>query len=220
MLPAIKTFTREPHESDRYRQQIQHILHLSARERRIVTALGPGLQFIAAAGLVLVLWLMSGQINSRSPAEMVSFLLYAALLTNPVSALANLYGQSRQASGALERLSAVLSEQIEPQAHIGTELPPVRGEIEFHDVSFGYPGRPPVLQNLDLHIRAGETVALTGPNGAGKSTLAHLLMRLMAPGARPHPHRRHRHRRRHAAEPARAHRRGAAARAAVQRHRA
>jgi ATP-binding cassette subfamily B protein len=61
-------------------------------------------------------------------------------------------------------------------------LPPVRGDIEFQRRhGFAYPGRPPALDGISLHIRAGETIALTGANGAGKSTLAHLLMRLMAP---------------------------------------
>ena len=181
MLPTIKTFTREPHESARYRQQIHHILHLSAQERLIATALGPALQFLAAAGIVLVLWLMSEQASSRTPAEMVSFLLYAALLTRPISALADLYGQIRKASGALERLGQVLIERPEPLMQAGHVLPWVKGEIEFHDVSFSYPGRPPVLEELYLHIHAGETVAITGPNGAGKSTIAHLLMRLIDP---------------------------------------
>jgi subfamily B ATP-binding cassette protein MsbA len=59
----------------------------------------------------------------------------------------------------------------------------VRGEIEFRDVSFAYPGRAPVLEHFKLRIEAGETVAITGENGAGKSTLVHLLMRLHAPDA-------------------------------------
>jgi ATP-binding cassette, subfamily B, bacterial len=182
MLPAIKTFTREAHESGRYRQQIHRILHLSAQERCIVTALGPLLQFLAAASMVLVLWLMSTQLQNRSPAEMVSFLLYAALLTRPVSALADLYGQSRQVSGTLERLGQVFTEATEPLLQVGHVMPKVRGEIVFDSLSFSYPGRKPVFQHLKLHIQAGETVALTGPNGAGKSTIAHLLMRLVEPG--------------------------------------
>src|SRR6185369_15854080 len=56
-------------------------------------------------------------------------------------------------------------------------------EVEFHNVSFAYPGRPAALRDIKLQIRAGETVALTGENGAGKSTLAHLLMRLHEPDA-------------------------------------
>ena len=183
MLPAIKTYTREAQESERYRQKIHHILHLSAEQRRIYAALGPTLQFLAAAGMVFVLWLMSGQMAERSPADMVSFLLYAALLTRPVSALADVYGQTRQAGGALQRLRQVLTETPEPLAQAGHKLLAVDGEIEFRDVRFAYPGRAPVLDRFNLHIRAGETVAITGENGAGKSTLVHLLMRLHEPAS-------------------------------------
>jgi len=183
MLPAIKAFTRESRESARYRQQVDRILRLSTEERRIAAALSPALQFLAAAGIVLVLWLMSEQMQDRSPAGMVSFLLYAGLLTRPVSALADLYGQARQAHGALARLQQVLTEPREPLAHAGQALPVVCGDIEFRDVSFAYPGRPPVLQRFNLQVRAGETVAITGANGSGKSTLVHLLMRLHEPAS-------------------------------------
>ena len=183
MLPAIKAFTREPLESARYRDKIESILHLSNQERLIYAALGPCVQFLAAAGMVLILWQLSGPMAGRSPAEIVSFLLYATLLTRPVSALADVYGQTRQAQGALERLSAVLTELPEPADAGAQTLPPVRGEIEFQAVRFAYPGRPAALDGVNLHIRAGETIALTGANGAGKSTLAHLLMRLMAPNS-------------------------------------
>ena len=183
MLPAIKTFTREPQESARYRQKIQRILHLSAEQRRIHAGLGPLLQFLAAAGMVFVLWGLSGQMATRAPADMVSFLLYAALLTRPVGALADVYGQTQQARGALQRLGQVLTERPEPFAQAGHALAAVRGDIEFRDVGFAYPGRTPVLERFSLRIAAGETVAITGENGAGKSTLAHLLMRLNEPDA-------------------------------------
>ena len=181
LLPAIKTFTREPLESARYRRQIARIVSLSNEERLIYAALGPSVQFLAAAGMVMVLWLLGSVEQTRTPAEMVSFLLYAALLTRPVSSLAEVYGQTRQARGALERLNEVLREPPEPPPGLGRILPPVRGEIELENLSFAYPDRPPALAGINLRMRAGETVALTGPNGAGKSTLAHLLMRLMEP---------------------------------------
>ena len=181
LLPAIKTFTREPLESARYRRQIARIVSLGNEERLIYAALGPSVQFLAAAAMVLVLWLLGSGAQGHTPAEMVSFLLYAALLTRPVSSLADVYGQTRQARGALERLGDVLREPPELPSGAGHALPPVRGEIVLDNVTFAYPERPPALACISLHIRAGETVALTGPNGAGKSTLAHLLMRLMEP---------------------------------------
>lgn len=180
MLPAIKTFTREPLESARYRAQVDRIVHLSRQERLIYSAMGPTVQFLAAAGMVLVLWLL-GTGQGRSPADMVSFLLYAAVLTRPVGALADVYGQSRQVRGALQRLGEVLLEAPEQAPGGAATLPRVAGEIAFQGLRFAYPGRGPVLQGLDLRIAAGETVALTGANGAGKSTLVHLLMRLIDP---------------------------------------
>ena len=182
MLPAIKSFTREAQESTRYHRQNDLILKLSHQERLIYAAMGPSVQFLAAAGMVLLLWLLGSLSQGRTPAEMVSFLLYAALLTRPVSSLADVYGQTRQVGGALERLGAVLDEPPEPASKTGHKLAPVRGDIKFQDIHFAYPNRPPALSGVSLHIRAGETIALIGPNGAGKSTLTHLLMRLMAPG--------------------------------------
>jgi subfamily B ATP-binding cassette protein MsbA len=178
MLPAIKIFTREHQESARYKSQIQYLLRLTTQELRIYAAMGPTVQFLAASGMVVLLWLMSGQIEQRSPAEMVSFLLYAALLTRPVSALSELYGETRRVKGTLQRLKEVLSEEREPLGG-GAVLPPVRGAIEFQNVSFAYPGRSPILVGLNIRIDSGETVALTGSNGSGKSTIAHLLMRLI-----------------------------------------
>jgi ATP-binding cassette subfamily B protein len=183
MLPAIKSFTRESHESARYRGQVQEILSLSKRQEAIYATMGPSVQFLAATGIVLVLWLASDRISggSMAPGELVTFLLYTGLLTRPVSALADVYGQTQTARGALERLLRVLTERPEPLTQQGHELQAVRGEIDFRTVNFAYPGRPPILTDVNLRIHAGETVAIIGSNGAGKSTLAHLLMRIYEP---------------------------------------
>ena len=185
LLPAIKTFTREQQESTRYRGQIGRILRLSKEQRAIYAGLEPLLQFIAAAGVVLVLALASADLTegNLTPAQLVSFLLYAALLTRPVAGLADVYGQTQHMRGALFRLRQAMDERPEPAAHVGIALSSVKGDIEFRDVSFGYRDRSAALEHLDLHIAAGETVAIVGSNGAGKSTLAHLLLRLYEPSA-------------------------------------
>ena len=183
MLPAIKTFTREAEQSRRYKEQIHLVRELSITQQRIYAALEPAIQLMAAAAVVLLLWLASARVSGggMTPAELVSFLLYAALLTRPVSALAGVYGQTQRTRGTLKRMQDVLTERPEPIFGGGQALAPARGDIEFRDVSFAYPGRPAALRDINLHIRAGEVVALTGENGAGKSTLAHLLMRLHEP---------------------------------------
>jgi subfamily B ATP-binding cassette protein MsbA len=183
ILPAIKTFTREDEESERHKEHILTAMRLGTAQERIYAALEPAVQFVSAAAVVILLWLASSQIQSgaMTPAELVSFLLYAALLTRPVSALANTYGQTQMARGYLEHLQGVLTERPEPVSSGDRSLPRLRGAIEYRDVSFAYPGRPCSLEGVSLKIAAGETVALTGENGAGKSTLVHLLMRLHEP---------------------------------------
>jgi ATP-binding cassette, subfamily B, bacterial len=183
MLPAIKTFTREAEESTRYAQQVESIRQLSVRQTRVYSMLEPAVQFTVAAGAIVLLWLISDRVKTgaMTPAQLVSFLLYAALLTRPVGALAATYGQVLMARGTLHRLHMVLTERPENFAQAVKTLPPLRGAIEFRHVHFAYLGRPPALSDLNLSIAAGETVALTGENGAGKSTLVHLLMRLHEP---------------------------------------
>jgi ABC-type multidrug transport system fused ATPase/permease subunit len=185
MLPAIKTFTREAEESFRHSSQIARVMDLSIAQQRIYAALEPGIQFIAATAAVTLLWLGSRRLTAGglTPGELVSFLLYAALLTRPIGGLAGVYGQVQMARGTLQRLQRVLMESPEPILGGAPQLAPVRGDIEFRDVSFRYPGRENAIRNVSLCIRAGETVALTGDNGIGKSTLVHLLMRLHEPQA-------------------------------------
>jgi subfamily B ATP-binding cassette protein MsbA len=183
MLPAIKTFTREALESERHRSDVLRAMTLGTTQQRAYAVLEPTVQFVAAGAVVVLLWFASSQIRNgaMAPAELISFLLYAGLLTRPVSALANTYGQAQMARGYLQHLQSVLAEQPEPIGFGGRPLPRLRGAIEYRDVSFAYPGRPQTLDHVNLRIAAGETVALTGENGAGKSTLVHLLMRLHEP---------------------------------------
>jgi ABC-type multidrug transport system fused ATPase/permease subunit len=185
MLPAIKSFVREAPESARYARQIEDATNLSLKEARIYAGLEPMVQFIAAAAAVLMLWLAGRtlQQGALSPGDLVSFLLYAAVLTRPVASLSHLYGQVQTARGTLQRLAAVLAEPPEPGHAATGRMERARGEIAFRNVSFAYPGREPALRDLDLVIPAGETLALTGENGAGKSTLVALLQRLYTPQA-------------------------------------
>lgn len=182
MLPAIKSFTREALESHRFAEQTDIVLTLSLTQQKIYAALEPGIQFIAAVAVVILLWLAGGRSGGAElhPGELVSFLLYAALLTRPVANLASVYGQTQCARGALARIGSAFAEPVEVLGST-EELRSVSGEIVFRNVTFAYPDRPPALIDANLSIKAGETVAITGPNGAGKSTLVHLLTRLHEP---------------------------------------
>lgn len=178
MLPVVKAFNCEAFERDRYARQMHETMALSVTVQRVYALLRPVTQFLVVGAVLLLLVLASERVNAGDmpPAELVSFLLYAALLTRPVAALSGVYGQVQMARGHLRRLQGVLEEKPEPIDE-GRVLAAVEGEIAFEDVRFAHFGRLATLDGVNLHIRAGETVALTGENGAGKTTLVHLLLR-------------------------------------------
>lgn len=183
MLPVIKSFNREPLEARRFESRNSELLNHSRRQILLQSIMGPAIGLLASAGLLLLLWIGIRHIASAEldTASLVSLLLYAMLMTRPISGLANVYGQVQSTRGAAERLVTFFGEQAEPPDIALPPLQNARGNIRFEKVTFAYPGRESVLENFDLEIAAGETVSLTGPNGAGKSTLVHLLMRFIEP---------------------------------------
>jgi ABC-type multidrug transport system fused ATPase/permease subunit len=183
MLPATKAFTREGSQSDRYQAALRRSASLSVREGAIYAALEPLIGFLAAVAALTILVLAGRSVEAgqMTPAALFSFLLYAALLTRPVGALAHLYGQVQTARGTLTRLQGVLDVPTEEVSMPSTPGWRARGEIAFKDVTFAYPGREMVLRGANLSIAAGETVALLGANGAGKTAMINLLLRYYTP---------------------------------------
>jgi ABC-type multidrug transport system fused ATPase/permease subunit len=188
LLPLIKAHARETHESHRFADLTTQTLSLGLKQVALQAALSPVVRWLAAMAMVLLL-LALGDSTAKTPAQMIAFMLYVAMLTRPLGELADFYGQTRQALGAYERVRALMSLPIEP-AGLDNALtlpePPLAKQgkdIRFESIDFAYPGRLPVFAGFNLAIASGECVALTGPNGCGKSTLALLLLRMMPLGA-------------------------------------
>ena len=153
---------------------------------RINAIYGPGTSVIGLLGMAALL-LIGGRLVLRgelSIGELTAFVLYLNAFFQPVQQLVQLYTQYQQARAAVGKINGLLAQApsvtSSPSAH---PLPPVRGEIVFDDVSFGYLEDRPVLSHVDLRLAPGETVACVGPTGAGKSTLAKLVTRLYDPTA-------------------------------------
>jgi ATP-binding cassette subfamily B protein len=109
-------------------------------------------------------------------------IIYAKRFFDPMENLAMFYNSYQSANSSLEKISGVLEEKpTVPEPKSATKLGNVKGEITFDSVSFHYSNDVAVLDNLELKIPAGQTVALVGTTGAGKSTIAKLISRFYDP---------------------------------------
>ncbi len=116
--------------------------------------------------------------------ELTAFILYVGAFFQPIQQLVQLYNQYQSGRAAVVKLDGLL--RIEPdvsEAGDAIVLPPIAGEVTLEGVSFGYAPGQLVLHDIDLRIKAGETIAFVGPTGAGKSTVAKLLTRFYDPTA-------------------------------------
>jgi len=115
---------------------------------------------------------------------LAAFLIYLRRFFEPMQELSQFYNALQSATAALEKLSGVLQEAPgvpEPSVPRPPAARPYRGEVAFEGVSFGYRADRTVLPALELHVPAGQTVALVGATGAGKSTVAKLVSRFYDP---------------------------------------
>jgi len=116
-----------------------------------------------------------------TPGALVEFLLFLGMFYAPLNVLHQLNQMSQSARAAGERVFDILDAPAEATTATSnpTSTSPsrLRGEVSFEGVSAAYEGRPDALNEIDLQVRAGQTIALVGPTGAGKSTLVNLLPR-------------------------------------------
>ena len=151
---------------------------------RINAVYGPGTSVIGLVAMAAVLYIGGRMVlrGDLSIGELTAFVLYVNAFFQPVQQLVQLYTSYQQGRAAVGKIRGLLATEPTVAERVGAvDLPPVRGEIVFADLTFGYDPARPVLRHVDLRIAPGETVACVGPTGAGKSTLAKLVTRLYDP---------------------------------------
>jgi ATP-binding cassette, subfamily B, bacterial len=156
------------------------------RAKRLAAGLERGVDVLLALSTALVLWFGAHRVldGHLSPGELLVFLAYLGTAFRPVRDLAKYTARLAKASAAAERVLEILEQEPEVRDRPGAVMaPPLRGEIRFEQVSFGYAPGTPLFASLDLSIAAGAQVAIVGPSGGGKSTLTHLILRLYDPAA-------------------------------------
>lgn len=193
---VVKAFTQEAHERQRFRRATEDYYQKSMRVIRLDALSGPVVELlgIAAVGLALTAgaylviqgktelfgFKMLNQVMGFE-ALLALYMLLAAI-ADPVRKLSSVYSKIQTGAVAADRIYSFFDKtpSVLPNAD-GPAVPLHRKSIEFKHICFSYsPGRD-TLTDIDLSVKAGETVAIVGPNGCGKSTLLSLLPRFFDP---------------------------------------
>jgi ABC-type multidrug transport system fused ATPase/permease subunit len=177
---VVKAFAQEPAEEGKFRGRNEALFGQTLRANRQRAMYVPLLSFLPLVAQAAVLLVGARMVahGSLSVGSFVSFNLYLALLVTPLRSLGMWVGQAQRATASGERIIQVLDEPEEvadrPEP---TRLVPGTGRVRFDHVWFEYLPERPVLEDLDLDVAPGTTLALIGHTGAGKTTLASLIPR-------------------------------------------
>jgi ATP-binding cassette subfamily B protein len=179
-IQVIKSYGQESQEQAKLDTAAERIFDRATRLARIRAAYAPMFEMVPSFANIAVLLLggfrvVSGDITLG---EFVAFTQYLALLNFPLRITGWFFAQVPRATAAATRIQTLLAQAPEISDPADPVLiPPGRGEVRFHGVSFAYPGGAAVLDGVDLTIPGGSSIALVGSTGSGKTTIAHLVPR-------------------------------------------
>ena len=178
-IRQIKTYVREREEHARFDRTSDQLRTATLTVMRVWAVYNPAMSFIAACGVILVVGFGGRAVlrGEMSVGDLVAFLWLVGALYEPVGRLHSLNQLAQAGRTAGERVFEILDTPPEPGRIEEDEAVKVAGDVQVQDVCFAYSEELPVLHQIHLHARPGETVALVGHTGAGKSTLVHLLTR-------------------------------------------
>jgi ATP-binding cassette subfamily B protein len=177
---VVKAFAREPEEEAKFARRSEAVFERSVeanRQRAIYVPLLSFLPLLAQAAVLLVGGRMVAR-GSLTIGDFFAFNLYVVMLVMPLRMLGMWIGQAQRATASGERIFEVMDEPEEIEEHPGAApLPDGEGRIRFERASFEYSTGRPVLQDIELDVPPGRTVALIGHTGSGKTTLTSLVAR-------------------------------------------
>jgi ATP-binding cassette subfamily B protein len=195
----IRAYVQEEAEIRAFEKENQEYIRRSLKLVRLMGMLWPTLELLLGFAVVLVLWLggrevMEGQdkvqlvsylgtkttlllSGSMGVGDFVAFSTYMMQLTWPIIALGWVINIFQRGTASLVRINEILLERPEIQDSPGASERPIEGAIEFRGLNFRYNGKA-VLQDLNLRIPAGSSLAIVGPTGSGKTTLVNLIPRI------------------------------------------
>lgn len=179
-IRVVKSFVRESYEIKRFEEQNWRNFQAAMKNVKLSSLLTPTVEFLAAIAVTFIVWFGGYEVVNEviTAGELVAFLTYAVNLANPVKRLSRVYAAIQKAMAAADRVFNImdLDEKI-TDVPGAKPLPPIKGKVEFKDITFSYKEGQPALQHISLKAEPGQMIALVGPSGSGKSTIANLIPR-------------------------------------------
>lgn len=186
-IKVVQSYTHEAREQVAFGDEVEKAFVVAKRRVKQRSFLIAIVIFLTFAAISCMLWIggmdvLSGKMTGG---ELGAFVFYAIIVATSVATIAEVYGELQRAAGSATRLLDLLKVEsdIKQPSQPSVMKAQSSSAITFEQVNFSYPSRPdiPALQDINLVIPTGKTVALVGPSGAGKTTLFELLQRFYDP---------------------------------------
>lgn len=180
---VVKAYVSEEHEISRFDKANDELCDTNLRVQNLLAFMMPIMNIILNVCVVCIL-VVGGKLTAAGesglqPGRIMAAITYMAMILHGVTFMSNIFQTFTRAGASVDRIKEVLAcEQLMPDG-AQTAKEGMRGEVEFKNVSFAYPngGGTPVLEDVSLRVRRGETLAIIGATGCGKSTLVNLIPR-------------------------------------------
>ena len=183
-IRVIRAFVREPFETDRYADANRALTETSVKVGNLFVLMFPAIMMVLHLATAAVLWFGGHRVDAgqMEVGSLTAFLQYLLQILVAVMMGVFMMMMIPRAVVCAERIAEVLESRTSMRIPAGVDEMPRRGELEFRNVTFGYPGAEvPVLEDLNFTARPGTTTAIIGSTGSGKSTIVNLIPRLIDP---------------------------------------
>lgn len=182
-IRVIKSYVREANEIQKWKNLSKDYLNKNMNLVRIQAWIMPILLIITGISIIVVIWIGGAKViaGTMNLGEITAFIVYLGILIWPVIAFGWVTNIVQQAEASMKRLNKIFAEpyEIDDNEQTDYSINEIKGEIEFKNVSFRYSDvLPNVLNNINLKIPVGSTLAIIGHTGSGKTTMINLIPRL------------------------------------------
>ncbi|MTV48216.1 ATP-binding cassette domain-containing protein [Heliobacillus mobilis] len=178
--PIVKAYGQEPQALGKFNEINEKLFDAGWRAQFISGIIMPLMMFINNIGYVLVC-VVGGILVTRGSiqiGDVQAFIQYARQFSQPITQTANIANVIQSTIASAERVFELLDETEEiPEAAEAERITQPEGKVSFEKVKFSYKKDQPLIEDMDIDVQPGQTVAIVGPTGAGKTTLINLLMR-------------------------------------------